>query len=282
MNYILWNRRGANKPNFRRSVRYILKKFPTDVLALFETHASGDRAQQICQGVGFDNSFRVDAVGQCDGLWLLWKSVVGDVVIVDSTEQYIHARIEKDEEVMHLVVVYAAPSVRRRSGLWGRLKNVIQGLDGPLVIGGDFNTIVRVDERTGGNGQLSPDSLDFGEWINESALIDMGYRGKNFTWRRGRVQQNYVAKRLDRVLCSAEARLKWQEARVTHLPFLSSDHTPIYVQLSTVENGNPSRRPFRFEAAWLQHPGFSEMLSSSWNSALRTPEALNGLRSKLK
>lgn len=54
---------GAFKPNFRRSIRYLLKKFNTDVLAVFETHAGSDRARQICQGLGFDKNFRVDAVG---------------------------------------------------------------------------------------------------------------------------------------------------------------------------------------------------------------------------
>lgn len=85
MNCILWNCRGANKPNFRRAIRYLLKKFQTDVLAIFETHAGGDRAQRICHGLGFENSFRVDAVGQSGGLWLLWRSSVGEVDIVEST-----------------------------------------------------------------------------------------------------------------------------------------------------------------------------------------------------
>jgi len=67
------------------------------------------------------------------------------------------------------------------------------------------------------------DSLEFGNWINEMALIDMGFNGNKFRWRRGRVAQTYIAKRLDRVLCSAHTRLRWQEASVSHLPFFSSD-----------------------------------------------------------
>lgn len=85
MDCLFWNCRGANKPNFTRSVRYLLKKFKTDVLALFETHAGGDRAQRICQGLGFENAFRVDAEGQSGGLWLLWKSEVGEVTVVNSS-----------------------------------------------------------------------------------------------------------------------------------------------------------------------------------------------------
>lgn len=91
-----------------------------------------------------------------------------------------------------------------------------------------------------------------------------------------------MAKRLDRVLCCPHARLKWQEAVVSHLPPLSSDHAPLYVQLCPEAMGNPGRRPFRFEAAWLKHPGFKDLLRNSWNSEIGTQAALNGLRIKLK
>lgn len=94
--------------------------------------------------------------------------------------------------------------------------------------------------------------------------------------------RNYVAKRLDRVLCNAQARVRWQEAVVAHLPFLASDHAPIYVQLEPKQRGNPRRRPFRFEAAWLKHEGFKELLLASWNGSIRTPEALVFLKMKLK
>lgn len=282
MNCIFWNCRGPNKPNFRRSIRYILKKFNTDVLAIFETHAGGDRASRICQGLGFDQSFRVDAVGQSGGLWLLWRSEVGEVEIVQSSTQFIYAKIVKEQEVVNLIAVYAVPSPSRRSGLWDSLSEVISGVVGPLVVGGDFNTIVRVDERSGGNGGLSLDSLAFGDWINTQSLIDMGFRGNKFTWKRGRVEQYFVAKRLDRVLCCAHARLQWPEATVTHLPFLSSDHAPLYVQLSPVNRRDPRRRPFRFEAAWLSHSGFKDLLAASWRNEIKTPEALTELQKKLR
>jgi len=274
----MWNCRGANKPNFRRSVCYLLKKYKTDLLAVFETHAGGARADRICHGLGFENSFRIDAVGQRGGIWVLWRSEIGKVEIKESSEQFVYARIENEFEILNLIVVYAAPTVSRRSGLWEKLREVIRGIDGPVVIGGDFNTIVRLDERTGGNGCLSPDSVAFGDWINELSLIDMGFKGNRFTWKRGKSQQFYIAKRLDRILCCAHFRLKWQEATVTHLPCLASYHAPLYLQLLPKTGCDPSRRPFRFEAAWLQHEGFKELLLTSWDRELRTQEALNKLR----
>ncbi|KAG7585751.1 Pentatricopeptide repeat [Arabidopsis thaliana x Arabidopsis arenosa] len=219
---------------------------------------------------------------QSGGLWLLWRTGVGEVSIVESTDQFIHAKVVNGLEIIHIIVVYAAPSVSRRSGLWGQLSQVIGGISDPLIIGGDFNTILRLDERTGGNGRLSLDSLAFGDWINESMLIDMGFRGNKFTWRRGKAQNTFIAKRLDRVLCCAQTRLRWQEAVVQHLPFLASDHAPLYIQLSPEVRGNPKRRPFRFEAAWLKHQGFNELLLNSWRSELTTQEALRGLQVKLQ
>ncbi|XP_010451890.1 PREDICTED: uncharacterized protein LOC104734083 [Camelina sativa] len=253
-----------------------------DILALFETHAGGENASRICCGLGFENSFRVDAVGQSGGLWLLWRSDNGEVTIIESSEQYIVATIQNGDELLNLVVVYTAPSVSRRSGLWDKLREVIEALEGPIVVGGDFNTIVRIDERSGGNGRLSPDSLEFGDWIQRLSLIDMGFLGNKFTWRRGRTENNFIAKRLDRVLCCAHSRLKWQDASVTHLPFLALDHAPLYLQLCPDVVRDASRRPFRFEAAWLKHPSFKDLLVASWDVQLKTPEALIALQVTLK
>lgn len=44
---------------------------------------------------------------------------------------------------------------------------------------------------------------------------------------------------------------------------------------------DPRRRPFRFEAAWLQHPSFKDLLTTSWDGQLATLEALNRLRVNL-
>lgn len=273
---------GANKPNFRRSNRYILKKFNTEILAVFETHAGGDKAGRICQGLDFENSFWVDAEGQSGGLWVLWRTCIGDVVIVEFAYQFIHARVVNGDAAVDLIVVYAPPTPSRRSKLWDTLSAVIRGVKGPVIIGEDFNMIVRVDERSGGSGPLSPDSIAFGEWINDSSLLTWVSRVTNSVGSGSVRRDFFVAKRLDRVLCCSHARLKWQEATLTHLPFLASDHAPLYLQLALGVGKNRFRRPFRFEAAWLSHPGFKELLLASWKGNIPTPEALKGIQTTLR
>ncbi|XP_022545617.1 uncharacterized protein LOC106417265 [Brassica napus] len=267
---------------FRRSIRYLVKKFSTNILAVFETHAGGAAAGRICQGLGFENSFRVDACGKSGGLWLLWRSEIGELEVVKSSDQFIYARVGNETEAINLIVVYAAPTPIHRRGLWAELGEVIHNAVGPVFIGGDFNTIVRLDERSGGNGRLSEDSLAFGDWINDLSLIDMGFSGNQFTWKRGKTESTFVAKRLDRILCCPQARLKWQEARVSHLPFLASDHAPLYLQITPETQGNACRRPFRFEAAWLKHSEFQDMLTASWDREIGTREPLERLGVKLR
>lgn len=53
----------------------------------------------------------------------------------------------------------------------------------------------------------------FAQWIHDCGLIDMGFSETKFTWERGGVKE-----RLDRALCNAQWRLKYEEASVLHLP----------------------------------------------------------------
>ncbi|KAL8153540.1 hypothetical protein V2J09_011300 [Rumex salicifolius] len=163
----LWNCRGANKPNFRRVVRYLLKKFDVGILALFETHAAGVKADSICARLGFDNSFRVDAQGQNGGVWLLWRSDIGQITIMNSLPQFIH----------------------------------VKGI----------------------------------------------------------------------VLCSCEIVVAGGGSYTSFFPLVGSCSF----------QGNLARRPFQFEAAWLHHPSFRELLAETWNPDVSTPTALGVLRSCL-
>ena len=67
-----------------------------------------------------------------------------------------------------------------------------------------------------------------------------------------------------------------------HLPFLASDHAPLYLQLTPEVKGDARRRPFRFEAAWLQHNEFQNLLTASWDRDIDTREALRRLEVTLR
>ena len=112
----------------------------------------------------------------------------------------------------------------------------------------------------------------------------MGSKGPRFTWRGG-IRNGYgrVYERLDRCFCNVQWRQLYQNANVLVLPRVRSDHHPILVELEKVRGrAHGVERPFRFEAAWLQHGKFTEFIRKSWETDREVPEALDGLFSQLR
>ncbi|KAL8151271.1 hypothetical protein V2J09_021079 [Rumex salicifolius] len=240
---------GANKASCRHAIRLLNNRFNPDVLALFETHASGLKADRICASLGFSQNERVEAVGQSGGIWLLWKDQNIQIDVIEKNSQFIHAKVGKRGHCFNLFAVYASPNPSRRRSLWPLLHQCMVNLHHPTFIRGDFNTIMRLDERFGGSG----------------------YSGPKYTWSRGRTTANRIAKR----------RLRWPEASVTNLEPVASDHSPILLRLSPTPTNDPSRRPFRFLAPWMDHPDFQPLLRTEWNPDQDISAALCNLKTKL-
>lgn len=75
--------------------------------------------------------------------------------------------------------VYAPPHASRRSGLWGKLDEL--PVEGPWLLIGDFNCVLREVERSSRRGASS----SFQAWTENNDLIDLGYEGTAFTWGHG-------------------------------------------------------------------------------------------------
>ncbi|KAL8129313.1 hypothetical protein V2J09_018468 [Rumex salicifolius] len=193
------------------------------VLGLFEIHASGVNVERICQNLGYSENARVDAVGQSGGIWFLWKPERIKINIVMLNQQFIHVVVGEGSKTFNLFAVYACPSSLRCRHLWTKLHMQIQQLRRPIFIGGDFNCKMRLNERDGGSGLLSPDSMDFIAWANGLQWIDLGFSGPR------------VAKRLGRLFTCPLGRVFWSEAQMTHLEAVSSDHSEWLLDIPTTE-----------------------------------------------
>lgn len=114
-------------------------------------------------------------------------------------------------------------------------------------------------KKRGGSNSKSYGNRDFNSFMSDTALVDMGFVGPNFTWFRGTISE-----RLDRGLCNIQWRLTFPESFVRHLPRTKSDHRPILLATHPPKSTG-SIRPFRFQAAWLTHPDFSNFFKHSWS-----------------
>ncbi|KAK8647680.1 hypothetical protein V6N13_121409 [Hibiscus sabdariffa] len=110
-----------------------------------------------------------------------------------------------------LSLVYASPSVSRRKLLWPYLRSLAASVHCPWVLMGDFNATIASSERKGGVGSVRA-SRDFQDFIFNSCLRDMWFKGPEFTWSRGS-----TFARLDRFLCNIHWDEYFPDSLVSHV-----------------------------------------------------------------
>ncbi|KAF9688547.1 hypothetical protein SADUNF_Sadunf02G0208300 [Salix dunnii] len=123
--------------------------------------------------------------------------------------------------------VYAKNLRSERKILWDELCEIASILDGPWVVGGDFNAVLNVKESKGGDNPNQGSMEDFGSYLLDFGLLDVGYEGNDFTWTNGK-----VLRRLDRIVFNLEWSDLFSLTRVKHLNRVGSDHCPLLLQCS--------------------------------------------------
>ena len=139
---------------------------------------------------------------------------------------------------------------------------------------GDFNAYLCTDEKWGGGLPNYTAMKQFKYCLNECNLIDLGFKGPKYTWKRGRVKE-----RIDRCVCNPEWMSKYKQAVSMHLPLIKSDHRPVLLKL-TSNSGRRRRGPFRFLAAWLTNKNFPSVINKCWETGKGWMEASLEFRSQ--
>lgn len=88
--------------------------------------------------------------------------------------------------------------------------------------------------------------------------------------------------RLDRALVSNQWLILHKEATLLNMKVTTSDHMPIFLELSQDARPGNSRH-FRFENAWLREPKCKEIVTDCWltNSALDYDQKISICQKKL-
>ncbi|XP_024041960.1 uncharacterized protein LOC127901861 [Citrus sinensis] len=225
---MFWNVQGAASPNFRRSFRTLVKTYKPSMVAIFEPRINGIKANEFIRRSGFNKYHRVEATG-FSGIFS-W-----------------------------VTTIYASPSPCKRRDLWSHLERLATTVQGPWLMGGDFNSIIYASEKRGGSSHRSGICGLFRTWLHSNRLYDLQFKGPKFTWSRGT-----LAKRLDRAVCNEDWTARFTENTVLHLPKIASDHRPVLVRFEKVEERGRGNKPFWFLAAWLIDKGFQNLVNSSW------------------
>ncbi|KAF7822893.1 ribonuclease H [Senna tora] len=190
---------------------------------------SGQTTEKVIRNMGYPEKELVEARGFSGGIWVVWNHNI-KVTCIQKHDQFIQLEIENED-----------------GEKWG-----------------DLNEIADETEQRGGSPPNVQRCQNFRDWINDCNLIDMHTAGPFYTWEGPkRPRQEKLYKRLDRILCSTEWRTSLPDATAKCLMKLHSDHHPLLLTTEEQET-NPSERPFRFEACWLQHKEFGMFLKDKW------------------
>ncbi|XP_050242398.1 uncharacterized protein LOC126691394 [Quercus robur] len=265
MNILIWNCRGAMKPQFRKIVMDLVEWHAPMLMVITETRMSGARAVEMIESLPFDGSVVVDTIGFAGGIWLLWRTDLVHVEVLASTEQEIHAIIWVRSQSLSWIIsaIYASPKFIERCMLWENLKLIATLHDLPWALMGDFNEVIIEGEKAGGNPIFQRRVRAILDCINECQMMDLGFSGPKFTWTYKRELGGLIQCRLDRVWANPDWKSYFPEANVTHLSRVNSDHYPLLLNLCP-NLTNTSNRPFRFQPMWLSHNDFPAIFRQSW------------------
>ncbi|XP_022007327.1 uncharacterized protein LOC110906513 [Helianthus annuus] len=221
----------------------------------------------------------VDAVGNSGGIVSFWDPKVfsRDKVIKDINFLCISGILTEGLVRINVLNVYAPHNNEDKRGLWQKIVNLIQSIEGWWIVFGDFNVVRDLDERK--NSVFDPvGARDFNDFIEDAGLREHQLKGMKFICMTVRQGQCKLSK-IDRFFVCDGIFNSWSNVCVRVLKKGLSDHSPI---IFSVVDFNFGAKPFCWFDSWLDKPGCEDIVRSvfsGWTN--RGPSDLN-LLNKMK
>ena len=154
MSCLVWNYRGLGNLRTRRELVEIIRAKDPAVVFLAEALTDIARLEIVQRSIGFDHRWVVPRVGRGGGLVLYWKDSI-NLTVEDLDRYYIDVVINKNtENEWRLTGFYGEPDTARRHEAWDTLRALNSQQEKPWLCFGDFNEIIKQDEKLGVLGGL--------------------------------------------------------------------------------------------------------------------------------
>ena len=265
MSCLVWNCCGLGNLLTEKELGVLVRAKDPSVMFIAETWADEARLKDIKRKLEFDHLFVVPRINRGGGLALFWRNSI-DVNVETSSKYHIDSIINKGrEDAWRFTGFYGELATHLRHESWTKLRQLNSRFNLPWLCAGDFNEIVRSEEKCGGSNRSQPQMQMFREVIDECGFLDLGFVGPQFTWSKHYAVGHLVWERLDRGLANYEWLRRFAGAKVHHLHSNSSDHCPLWIVPSDliVDRKN---KPFRFEEIWLPDKGCTDTVEVFWLS----------------
>jgi hypothetical protein len=153
-----------------------------NLVFLMETKLRKNKMEVIWMKIGFKNLFVVESVEKSRGLGLFWEDGC-DVEVQNFSCRYINAVIHNRNMDMDLKFTgfYGHPDATKHLEAWNLFKSLEHLTLGPWACFGDFNEVVALSEKSGGNMRQRSQMAAF-QLTLEECLTDLVFVGPKFTW----------------------------------------------------------------------------------------------------
>lgn len=239
-----------------------------DVLFLMEMKQIVEEMRNIQAELHYDSMLAVPCVRRAGGLAMLWKAYV-NLHIQTYSLNHIDARIMTDiASPRRLTSYYGRLEEHCKHESWEYLRHLHSRDTLPWLCMGDYNEILSSNDIQGRHPRSLGRMEDFRSALLHCGLIDLGLIGNIFTWRNGRLGNEFIQERLDRACATIEWRDMFPHSKVHHLQAAYFDHDPILIATQADSRVcRHKRKPSKFEEKWALHPDCENVIREAWNDA---------------
>ncbi|XP_028805882.1 uncharacterized protein LOC114760757 [Neltuma alba] len=245
--------------------------YKPDLVVLVEPRISGLKEDRVIKKIGMYRSHKVEANGFSGGIWVLWSSLT-KIKVLKNHQQFIHCCVNliNQRQSFLFTAIYASPKPQWRVNLWSDLSSIAPDSNEPWLLASDFNATLSSGERKGGASERRRGCRLFHSFIQSNELIDLGYVGPFYTWRC-----ELTLARLDRALSNTHWMHCFPNSTVQHLPQISSDHRPLWINFGAPIFANKKPKDFKFLTTWETHHTFPKLVQDNWDSRLTLSENIS-------
>ncbi|XP_071689270.1 uncharacterized protein [Rutidosis leptorrhynchoides] len=205
-----WNIRGANNLDKQNEVKNLIQEEHLCICDVLETHLKTKIVNNVSNYI-FNNWDWISNVkynpNSCR-IVVGWDTNKVRMMVLHMTKQVILCLVETvvDRTKFYCSFVYASNSGVERRRLWADLvghRALIS--QQPLVILGDFNVTLKVNEHSAGGSYMSDEMTELQNCVNHIEVEDLCNTGFHFTWTKFLKNSNCdVLKKLDMILANEE------------------------------------------------------------------------------